>query len=658
MAHNTVWGLDIGNSAVKAVKMMRFGNEARIVDFDIIDIGGEEEGNRTERVKSALQTLCSHHGFGDDPVYLSLPGDQCLFREFQLPPGSEQKVEELVNYEAKQQIPFPLDQVEMGWERYDHPGGGVGVELIVVRKNIVDEVLALTDEFRMQVRGITVSPVAQVNFIQYEFQPQGISLILDAGYKGTDFVVMQGNYIYARTIPIGGREITRSLEAKFKVPYDKAEELKKNIEQSKQADKILSVIEPTLRQLGAEIQRTIGFYKSRSKGQRLAQGYLMGHTFRLPRMAETLAGQIREAPMTVVEGMQRIQVDRAVNPQVFCNEFPTMAVAIGLGVQGLGLSALKVNLLPKSRVRQMAVGKKKVWGVISAAAIILAVVASYFGASKERTASFQLSADVKGAVKLARKFEGEVEAAKKSMPAGQAIGDVEQRLRQWSRIPRDRGRMLQLFNNMVNLKDESGRQVFGPESKVFLTGLYVSRVPFSYEIGSLQPLNPSLSGSRREMLRTSVAQRGVNSIYAVLNGCPDPNALLNAFPELPTNVIISGECDAPALYTVLQNLEKALKKMEGVTGVWTDDRRPNAGVWREVVSKLDEDRKVRVGDGGGEAKVIDHPFSVFHVTVCYNPASDPDTTMSAAALAAPAAKADSKAAGKAKGKAQTKPARK
>jgi type IV pilus assembly protein PilM len=633
MAHNTVWGLDIGNSAIKAVKMMRFGNDARIVDFDIIDIhGGEEEGNRTERVKSALQTLCTNHAFSDDPVYLSLPGDQCLFREFQLPPGSEQKVDELVDYEAKQQIPFPLDQVEMGWERYDDPGGGVGVELIVVRKNIVEEVLALTDEFKLQVQGITVSPVAQVNFVQYEFQPQGISLILDAGYKGTDFVVMQGKYIYARTIPIGGREITRSLEGKFKVPYDKAEELKKNIAQSKQADKILNVIEPTLRQLGAEIQRTIGFYKSRSKGQRVAQGYLMGHTFRLPRMAETLAGQIREAPMTVVEGMQRIQLDRNVNPQVFSNEFPTMAVAIGLGVQGLGLSALKVNLLPKTRIRQMAVGKKKVWGVVSAAAVILAVVAAYFGVSQERNAASDLKGRVDAAVKDAKRFEGQVEDAKKPIPA------MESQLRQWSRIPRDRGRMLQVFDQMVNLKDEKGQQVFGVESKVYLTGLYVSRVPFTFEAGSLQPVNPALSGSRREMLRSSPAQRGALSIYASLNECSDPNTVLNNLPDVPINVVISGECESVRINTVLEDVKKALEKINGVSDLKTDDRRPMAGTWREVVPKLDGEGKVHL-EGGGEAKGVEHPYGIFHISLRFNPPDDPDIAVTPAAPAPPAAKA-------------------
>ena len=85
MAHSTVWGLDIGNSAIKAVKMERSGTEARILDFDIIDIQGGDEADRAVRVQAALGTLCTNHAFGRDAVYLSLPGDLCLFRDFQLP---------------------------------------------------------------------------------------------------------------------------------------------------------------------------------------------------------------------------------------------------------------------------------------------------------------------------------------------------------------------------------------------------------------------------------------------------------------------------------------------------------------------------------------------------------------------------------------------
>ena len=623
MAYHTVWGVDIGNSAIKAVKMYREGNEARIVDFDIIDIqGGDEEGTRTARVQAAVQTLCTNHRFGDDPVFLSLPGDQCLFREFQLPPGSEGKIADLVQYEAKQQIPFPLDQVEMGWERYDDPAGGVGVELIVVRKNIVEEVLALTDQFKLRVQGVTVSPVAQFNFIQHEFQPQGATLILDAGYKGTDFVVMQGKHIYSRTIPIGGREITRALEGKFKVPYEKAEELKKNIGQSKQAEKILSVIEPTLRQLGAEIQRTIGFYKSKSRGQRVSQGYLMGHTFRLPRMAETLAAQIREAPMTVVEGMQRIQLDRSVNPGVFSNEFPTMAVAIGLGVQGLGLSEITVNLLPKDRVIERKVEEKRWWGILAAAAILLALFFSYKRATDDSKAIAALKTEVNELVAKADSQKKVVADVEKPFLVQR---DNVQRL---SRIPRDRGRLLHVFRDMLQLKNETGQPFFGERTKVYLANVYVSRIPIRYEQGRLAAppsLGPGGSGGRAEMLRDSASQKGSSSIYGFLKDV-SKNALdqpQGKRPDAPVEVVLSCEFqgnDADLVNKVLPALTTALKKYPEVKETQTMDRR--VGFKRtEVVPRYNPNGQL---DENNVARETAIEYSVFHVSFRWEPKDDPD----------------------------------
>src|SRR5688572_20570956 len=103
MAANTVWGVDIGNSAIKAVKMNKVGNACKIIDFDIIDIAySEDDKDRPARVQAALSNLTSSHKFGNDPVYLAVPGNICLHREFQLPPGSEAKLAELVQYEAKQ----------------------------------------------------------------------------------------------------------------------------------------------------------------------------------------------------------------------------------------------------------------------------------------------------------------------------------------------------------------------------------------------------------------------------------------------------------------------------------------------------------------------------------------------------------------------------
>lgn len=646
MAHTTVWGLDIGNSAVKAVKVVKVGGEAVIVDFDIIDIyGGDEESDRAVRVQAALRTLTTNHEFAKDPVYLSLPGDLCLFKEFQLPPGSEAKIQDLVLYEAKQQIPFPLEQVEMGWERYDDPSGtGIGVELIAVRKTIVQEILQLTDQFNLNVQGVSVSPVALFNFIHHEFSPQGPTLILDAGYKGTDFVVMHGRHIYSRTIPIAGREITRALENKFKVPFEKAEDLKKNIEQSKQAEKILGVIEPTLRQLSAEVQRTIGFYKSKARGAKLSQCYLLGHTFRLPKMAENLAKQVREAPCTLVEGVNKIQLDRVINPGVFANEFPTMAVAIGLGLQGLDLGELKVNLLPQERKTEIAVSGKRKWGVLSAAAILLALGMSWHHASKERDVLKAAREEADKQAADVRKYEDEL---KKLAAQPEPMAASEARLQRLARVGRDRGRMLQIYTRLMDLKQkaDASKPLFGLDRKVHLTNLYVSRQPFTLGGKELDPIREEYGNNRLKQIETSTNLQGAKGFYADFAKASNVKELP---PELradaPIVVVLSGEILAEG-HSTLDELKETLEAMPEVSDVranhYATDKSHN-----DFWPQFDWDG---LAVSGRPARPVENiRYTSFHLMFRWNPKDDPDVLpkVAQAAPAGPAAKGPAKAPAK------------
>jgi len=624
MAHSTVWGLDIGNSAVKAVKMVRSGKEAEIVDFDIVDVhGGDEQGGRVQRVQEALKTLCNNHKIGNDAVYLSLPGDLCLFREFQIPSGSESKINDLVMYEAKQQIPFPPDQVEMGWEKYTDTQGQTGVELIVAKKTIINETLNVTKEQRLNVQGISVSPIALFNFIHFEYKPSGPTLILDAGYKGTDFVVMNDRHIYSRTIPIAGREITRALESRLKMDYDKAEEVKKNLESHKQADKIRAVLEPTLRQLGAEVQRTVGFYKSKVKGAKLTQAYLLGHTFRLPKMADGLAAQVREAPFTMVENMHRIRLARELNPQVFANEFPTMAVAIGLGLQGLGLSELKINLLPKGEKTDIILDKKKWWAAASAAAIVATCLVCYTQQTKEKAKLGELKENLEKVVKSADTSKDEIKKVTDPLPA------YRERLVRYIRAGRDRGRLLKIFSAISSLKGDGGKPFFSDETKMYLTNLYVSRVPFTAEVEGT--LKGALSNDRREMLKTSGGLAGDKSMYSGFKGVKiSTNIPMDMRPDIPINVVVSGECDKES---DVNQLVAALKKFPEVEEVYADKRKQLSPRVQNQPS-YDEKGAILAEEPTGHGKVLEKQPWAFHMVVHWNPKDEPDLTVEAAALPA------------------------
>lgn len=563
MAAKVVWGLDIGNSALKAVKMERQGAECKVVDFDIISIAGEDDKDRASRIQAAFSTLTQNHKFGNDPVFISVPGNVCLHREFQLPPGSEDRLADLVMYEAKQQIPFPLEQVEWGYERFEDPSG-VGVALIAVRKNDIQDLLNTATANKLNIRGITAAPMALFNFVQFEFKPESTTLILDAGSKGTDFVVMNKRQIYFRTIQIAGREITRQLENKFKVPFEKAEELKVNIEKSPQMDKILAVIEPTLRQLGAEVQRTIGFYKSKARGQRIQQAYLLGHTFRLPKMAEFLQAQVREAPFALVEGLQRIRLDVSINPDAWSVEFPTMAVAMGLGVQGLGLSELTLNLIGKQTEAAATTSKWKGWAAACVAAIAATLVFSYLQASSAE-AEYTVNKD-----KLKASIEDANTYAKQEKAAIATISEREDLAKRFARVGSDRGKIAQFFPKLVGLKGSDGRALFSAENKMFLTGLYVSRAPYGSLPGIQADRNDKTSG--REALDKSDNLTGPKSIYNFLGkNVTDPLIQpAETRTSLPLMGLLIAEIETgPDLLGKITRLEDALRRLEEVKEIET-----------------------------------------------------------------------------------------
>jgi hypothetical protein len=438
-------------------------------------------------------------------------------------------------------------------------------------------------------------------------------LILDAGAKGTDFVVMNRRQVYFRTIQIAGREITRVLENKFKVPYEKAEDLKKNIAKSPQAAKILTVIEPTLRQLGAEVQRTIGFYKSRARGQKIQHCYLLGHTFRLPKMAETLQAQVREAPFALVEGLQRVKLDHTINPDVWNNEFPTMAVAIGLGVQGLGLSELTLNLIPKAKETEQQIQGWKSWAAASVAMILVTLFYSYAEAQNSNKFFADKLVELEKTEQGMKKNDEELKKALVGLDNQKVLAE------RYSRVAHDRGKLNQAFGRIAGLKTSDSKSFFGAENKIFLTNLYVSRMP----IGSGGGL---LDSPDRTKASAGETLTGPKSLYGPLAKGADPLGIpAELRPDAPLVVVISGEVESgPNALKVLGQMEELLKKLPEVSGKVQTETNNNGPIYIESVPELNWDGTPKTDKAPDPTKDKKTQYMLFNAIVRWNDQVDPD----------------------------------
>ena len=126
MASGAVWGIDIGQCALKALRCRAHEDADKVIAeaFDYIEypkILSQPGSEPAELISDALKQFLSRNSVVGDRVAVSVSGQAGLARFIKLPPVEAKKIPDIVRYEARQQIPFDLNDVV--WD-YQRMGGG------------------------------------------------------------------------------------------------------------------------------------------------------------------------------------------------------------------------------------------------------------------------------------------------------------------------------------------------------------------------------------------------------------------------------------------------------------------------------------------------------------------------------------------------------
>lgn len=373
-----VWGLDIGHTSIKAVKMARSGDDVTVIGYAIEPIPRGDDVDRDTVVQEALAALSEREHINDAPVIVALSGRQIFSRTINVPVLNQNKIGRMVELEAKQQIPGDFNEVE--WDYHLSPsvdGSSYDVALFAVRRELVENLVTLCDSAGIDLAGVSVTSLAVYNFVNYdqEFEPDESVVILDVGGENTDLVVYQGDHLWIRNLAFSGDDITKTFQKKFRVSFDEAEKLKMEVNESRQAERIMKVVEGSLGSLTADVQRSLGFYKSQNSEANFENIVVSGNTFRMEALSSYLANQLGYPIITLVE-LEAINVDPSLPHDQFLEDVQSLSTAIGLALQGVGVANASVNLLP-SNIRIQGILRAKRW----AAVVILVIIAISIGVS-------------------------------------------------------------------------------------------------------------------------------------------------------------------------------------------------------------------------------------------------------------------------------------
>lgn len=398
-----VWGIEIGQCALKALRCRPHEKEKnRIVveAFDYVEypkILSQPDADREELIREALETFLSRNEVKGDRVAISVSGQSGLARFIKLPPVESKKIPDIVKYEARQQIPFALEDVV--WDYQALEGGsqdeGFALEtevgLFAMKRDQVAKALQPLEAAGIEVDVIQLAPLAVYNYVCFDrlnnledigpFDPENqppSKVILSLGAETTDLVITNGYRVWQRNIPIGGSHFTKALTKELKLTFAKAEHLKRNAKKAEDPKALFQAMRPVFSDLVAEIQRSLGFFMSNNRGAKLDEVIALGNPMKLPGLQRFLSQNL-EQPIHPVDEFPGLAGGSVTATPQFEDNRLTFATAYGLCVQALGLSQLSTNLLPDELITSRLIRSKKPWAVVAAALLLMGAAANYAG---------------------------------------------------------------------------------------------------------------------------------------------------------------------------------------------------------------------------------------------------------------------------------------
>jgi type IV pilus assembly protein PilM len=401
-----VWGIDIGQCALKALRLEQINGVVTATAFDYVEhpkILSQPDANPDELTREALEKFLSRNPTKGDQIAMSVPGQSGLARFVKLPPVEEKKIVDIVKFEAKQQIPFPLDEVVWDYQKVSEgtvtDGFAMDTEigLFAMKRDMINRFIGHFQAVKLEVHHVQMTPLALANYMTYDLLKRGgidgevapaqtigkkkCVVALDIGTDASNLIITDGaRIIWQRPIPVGGNHFTRALTKELKLTFAKAEHLKRNAAKSPELANILKALRPVLQEFVGEVQRSLGYFTNTHRDAQVEYMIGLGSAFKLPGLQKFLADKL-SLEVKKADKFNRLTGESVTDAPVFKENLLSYPVAYGLALQGLTTARLSTNLLPPEISFERKIRAKKPYTVAAAAALLFGTTVLAFGYS-------------------------------------------------------------------------------------------------------------------------------------------------------------------------------------------------------------------------------------------------------------------------------------
>ena len=394
-----VWGIDIGKCGLKALRCARSPDSGKLLaeEFDYIEyplLLTQPEADPVELIQNAVEEFLGRNDLAGARIVVSVPGQAGLSKFIKLPPVEAAKIPDIVTYEARQQIPFPLEQVVWSWQRLE---GGIEesgfvidaeVALFAMKRDQVARALEPFTRAAVEVDILQLTPVALSNLVMADLLPPSdeidpdsppASIVLASiGVDSTDLIITNGLRIWQRTMPIGGNNFTRALIQGMRMTFAKAEKLKRNAARADDPKKVFQTLRPVFNEFASEMQRSLNYFTGQDRMSTVGDVYLVGNAAKLRGLSDFLSKQL-QLDVHRLREFKGLEGNVVLKSPAFMENQLAFATTYGLALQGLGMAGLRTNLLPPEALRDRLIQAKRPWAVVAMLGLLLAALMNFLG---------------------------------------------------------------------------------------------------------------------------------------------------------------------------------------------------------------------------------------------------------------------------------------
>jgi len=347
-----------------------------------LGLEGSQETKREAVVLKALQEVLAERGIKAGPVNVCAPGFHVFSKFVKLPPVDPGKVTQIIQYEAQQNVPFPLAEVVWDYQILGTATGGeLEVLLVAIKSDIVEGLFKSTEQAGLKLSLCDVSPAALCNAFRYNYgELEDCTMLLDIGAKTSNLLFFEKGKIFSRSISLGANSITQDFANEAKLKFDQADKIKidegfvslggayEEPENPHQAA-ISKIARQFMTRLHIQVNQTLQFYRGQQGGGAPARLYLAGGASIMPYTAQFFAEKLN-VPVEYFNPFRAVQIDPAVNLEELSKVAHALGEVVGLGLRNAATCPVELNLMPESTLRWQSFNQKKPYFIATLASLV------------------------------------------------------------------------------------------------------------------------------------------------------------------------------------------------------------------------------------------------------------------------------------------------